>query len=339
MNYEPLHWHYETNRLFKKTGAINFLVKYDQFERDPVDYLSCYGDLYSGYLRPDVFIKLFHQEKPRYLHELSQVDRILDNAQLQPAAFKTMLCREALNFKWAWPAIVNQTPSNRYDFYTGMGRLLATGLTKSNPWQHLKILLFANKGIDSSDFLEDFVVVKTFQQLATALNLSSDNTAEEAVELEISHDGAGPGGFRLTGLSDGNTGFHFAAGDESLNSFRKWYGVYGVSNPKLYIYTEWPDLISDSRACWDIKFMGPSQFKHGNFHLGHLEYSLREHNANPLHGTDHVLHITKQIPMDVSDLLTWVDLEHTAWIDQQYQFVLFRHNSPYKMMFVSKSYV
>lgn len=337
MNYDPLHPRYETSCLFKKTGSINFFVKHRLFENDPVSYLSHYGNLYSGFLTPNTFKKIFQEEKARYLSELTSVSKT-NNTQLQPAAFKTMLCREALKSSWRWPALVNQHPSGRYNFSTGLGRLLATGFVHRDPWKHLKILLFTNKNIIPDDFLEDFVLIKTGQDLNVELNLSPESNSHPAVELEMAHSSEGPGGLAMAALTDGNTDFSFNSGDTYLDNFRKWYEIYNTK-PTLYVYTDWPELIKDSAKFWDIQIAGPSKYKYNNFHLGHLEFSLREENSNPTHISNHVLYVTDQIFIDVSDLLAWVDLEHSAWIDQKLQFVLFRDNNPYSMMFCSKSYI
>lgn len=336
MNYEPLNPRYETSQLFKKNGAINFLIKHAQFETDPVSYLSYFGDIYIGNLKPEVFTKIFHAEKRRYISELISINNA-DPLDLQPAAFKTMLARVALTTKWLWPAIVNQT--NTYDFYTGMGRLLATGMTKAAPWEHLKILLFAHKNNIPNDYLENFSLVSSSQQLHTELNIGYNTNGESQLELEIQHNGQGPGGFVMATMYDGNTDFNYNAGDRLLTNFSKWHNLYNKARPKLYVYTDWPNSIIDSKNIWDIEVAGPKQYTHGNFHLGHLEFMFRQENNTPTHGDNHVLYVTTDIQIDVSDLLTWVDLEHSAWIDQQLQFVLFRPNDPHKIMFVSKSYI
>lgn len=336
MNYQPLIVRDNCYELSKKDGAINFVVKNQKFEQDPVSYLTQFGDIYIGNLKSEIFTKIFYAEKSRYLYELFNVDKC-EPIHLQPAAFKTMLCRESMIHHWRWPAIVNQL--KEYSFYSGLGRLLATGMTKSEPWKHLKILLFANKNNTPDEYLENFSLVTTSQQLHSSLHIGYNSSNESQLELEIQHNGTGPGGFVITTMYDGNTDFNYNAGDEFLANFAAWKNLYSGTKPKLYVYTDWPELIVDSLHFWDVEIAGPRQYTHTTLHLGHLEFSLREQNSSPAHNDNHVLYVNTDIQIDISDLITWVDLKHTAWIDQQLQFILFRHNNPYKMMFVSKSYV
>jgi hypothetical protein len=107
-----------------------------------------------------------------------------------------------------------------------------------------------------------------------------------------------------------------------------WELHYG-SRPKLGVYTDRPDLITDSLNRWDVEFLWPLDSSMIMFSPPRLleKYVSRVHDKKFDLEFPHCLYIINPTPLDLSDLYTWMDLEHTMYYDTQQRFALYRRDA------------
>lgn len=115
----------------------------------------------------------------------------------------------------------------------------------------------------------------------------------------------------------------------------EWESYYGA-RPKLGVYTNQPDLISDSLHRWDIEFLWPLDSTIRMFSPPHLleKYVSRVHDRKFDSKFPHCLYIIDPTPLDLSDLYTWMDLNHTMYYDKQERFALYRRDTTHLIKIV-----
>jgi hypothetical protein len=231
---------------------------------------------------------------------------------------------------WHWPAMATELGQGLH-FGSGNSRLLASGISKENPHDCLKVLVLQKTTTPADQFLSNPIEITNDQLLHQVLGLNYTQDvcdAELVFGIEQIID-QGQIKFSLTTMYDCNTDYHFYAGMEQLAKYHGWLWKYG-KNPVLNIYTNWPSMISDSSGQWNINFSGPSSHtKTENFKLGHLEAWLTNEANKTILQKEHGLYITSPRPLDVANLLCWVDLDYNCWIDQNLDFALFRNDTQY----------
>jgi hypothetical protein len=297
------------------------------FESSVVEYISEFGNLYYGAMNTDLFYRLLHTSTRQFLLNLKNIQSVETQ---QPEAFKLHLCRVALKESWRLPALISESSAGIY-WSTGQGRLAATGLCMKEPHTKLKFLLVQEKDTDPNQFLQFPTLITTDQQLQEILN----PLGNAEIELRLEQCGKN---VKLTALYDGDQSHHCDAGIHHLDQLKQWQSAYGTY-PTLHIYTNWPELIVDSVGTWDIKHQGSSPIVQTElFRLGHLEKHLYTQIAKPTHDKDHVLYITTPRRIDISDFLCWVDTVHSAYININGEFALFRPDTQYNTILMDVSY-
>jgi hypothetical protein len=320
------------DRIIHQHGKISTVLSMPTFEHSLVDYINSFGNLYYGTMNVDLFYKSIRQTKKEFLFDLKNISTITTT---QPIAFKLHLCRVAINEPWRLPALINQS-SDILNWSTGQGRFLATGMCLQNPHNQIKFLLLQDKGTDPKHFLQDPVPVITDQQLHEILNLSNTNQTTVEMQFELVQNGSH---LILASLYNGDRSYHYDVGTPYLDQFKSWQQQYGP-RPTLHIYTNWPEMISDSVNAWTIKHQGPSPVvKTEYFKLGNLERCLFEQFGKFTHGKDHVLYVTDPRNIDISDFLCWMDLTYSAYININGQFALLRPSDNYFTKLMDISYL
>lgn len=318
------------SKIVHQHGKILTTLSLPSFYQSVVEFISSFGNLYYGTMNTKLFYKLMQPTKQEFLSDLKNIHQVTTT---QPLAFKLHLCRVAVKEPWRLPALINQDGSG-LSWKTGQGRFLATGMCLPEPHTKLKFLLFQSKETDADEFLQDPTLITTDQQLHEILNiLAPDNSV--AMEFQLEQNGSS---LQIASLYNGDQTHHYDAGTLYLEQYKEWQQLYGP-RPVLHIYTDWPELITDSASAWTIQHQGPSIItKTENFKLGYLELQMARQIAKPIHGSDHVLYVTDPRPIDTSDLLCWVDLIHSAYINRYEQFALFRPDTDYVNTLIDISY-
>ena len=319
-------------KIVHQHGKISTVLSLPAFYQSVVQFISSFGNLYHGTMNTELFYKLMKLSKQMFLSDLKNINSLQTT---QPVAFKLHLCRISIKEAWRLPALINQTGLN-LNWNTGQGRFIATGMCLPDPHTKLKFLLLQNKNTPADQFLQDPTLVTTDQQLHEILNLSNNTGNIVEMEFQLEQNGSQ---LQLSSLYNGDQSHHYDVGNVYLDQFKLWQQSYG-QRPVLHIYTDWPELITDSENVWTIQHQGNSVItKTPDFKLGYLEQRLRNQIGAPEHGSDHVLYVTDPRTIDVSDFLCWVDLTYSAYISCHGHFALFRPDDNYVSTLIDISYL
>jgi hypothetical protein len=108
----------------------------------------------------------------------------------------------------------------------------------------------------------------------------------------------------------------------------EWESHYGT-RPKLGVYTDHPELVTDSLNRWNVEFLWPFDTVINTLSLPNLleKYVSRVHDRKFDLEFPHCLYILDPMALDLSDLYTWMDLKHTMYYDKQQRFALYRRDT------------
>lgn len=318
-----------------QSGTVALRIKVEDFGKHSLlPFLNLFGKLYFGHINQEYFSRLFNPKRQQFLQELNS------NTADPYLEFRLRMARAALNTQWKWPAFVNMVyPDGEPEWATGGNRILASGLCKPNPEQTVSVLLFDQTKTAVDQWLDNPVEITTDTHLHQVLNLPYTQTQSPAIQISsvIKHVD-GQTRLFLHGIIDeqleGYQNSHESTELHLLNNLKQWQ----ADNPKpqLEIYTDWPELISDSLGLWDCRIAGTiSQFRHLLFNPAHLERLARD---NPTATTaTHILYVKNPRAIDLSEFLVWLDTEHTAFIDQNWDFLLYQPAEKYQSRIISFS--
>jgi hypothetical protein len=293
-----------------------------------IPFVNLFGKLYLGTLCPAVFHNQYQLKKKHEIQSLLNSDS---------EGYARHYAGQLLNFinhhwqvdQWQYPAVVNTTVSG-INWTTGNQRFIVNGLTRNEPWKYFKILLMDNHNLEIENYFEQYVEIKSDLQLIDVLGQDFQSVALNAeIVNDLDHSK-----LKLTYIGDPKNP---SASDYSeLGSLLSWQKRY--PNPKLKIYTQWPDLITDEHNVWDWKVVGGvDQIKRGIFYPGHLEnYVRRQHQENNI-GQDeyHHLWVITPRPIDLGDFIFWLDSDHSAFCDCIGDFVLYQPQSTFSSKIIS----
>ena len=72
---------------------------------------------------------------------------------------------------------------------------------------------------------------------------------------------------------------------------------------------------------------------------GRLERFAIEEHRNPKETVDHVLYVIDPRPIELGELLIGMDMEHNAYIESTWKFLLYRKADIYKITYIDTSYI
>jgi hypothetical protein len=322
-----------------QSGSIALRIKVEGFgNHDLIKFLNLFGNLYYGTVDPTVFTMLFREKKHKFLKNLISIQP----QDLPDLEFGLRMIRTAQNCEWKWPAFVNIVdPDSGPEWATGGSRLLASGICKNNPWQTLPVLLFDQVGIKTDQWICNSVEVNTDLVLHELLGIKFNQLQSPELQMSsVLRQVNGQPRLFLHGLLDDQLDGPQHSQDlidlTLVSQLQKWQEQYGPT-PKLKIYTDWPDLIEDSLNIWDIEIVGNMlQFKHQLFNPGHLERLARNEHES---GTDvsHIMYVKNPVKIDLSEFLLWADTEHTTFIEQDWNFLIYRQDKCYQSKIINFS--
>lgn len=302
------------------------------------EYINRFGNLIFGPLRQEFFCRQFNASKKQHLSWL--INSSFDNfKEVQPVQFYMHMMHQAQKIStWRWPGLINDT--NDFRWVNGNSRLFATGMTKQNPSELLNFLILQNFSLPIDTHIERPIAVTNDTILHTVLNVSQDDDpwvphCEVILNYDVNNNEEI---LELSGIKD-PTDFtdHNTAGEHLLSNFLAWRQHYGPQ-PQLNVYTNWPELITNTHNAWDVKIDGNVDWiKSDMLYPAHLERHIRNlHNAT---NNNHTLIIVEPRPVDVAELLCWIDLNHTAFIVNDWSLALYRRDSVYSNTFIDLSYI
>jgi hypothetical protein len=282
-----------------------------------VDFINQHGQLWVGLLSKDCFIQKFSQSYQNFLFSLKHFDQ-LEIKKHDSIKFQYNLTRHSLTHQWWSPVFLN----NLDNWHVGNTRLLATGITKNNPWQHLKVLLISKSvptglefltKINTDEELKQHFIQPAGYQVLLGFSKSTQEDLQPAIFRKDLYKKNKPA--EITDFFD---------------DYLEWKKIY--KNPTLKIYTNWPELIKDSQNIWHIEHSGPS-LKINTLSNAYVEKFSRQFYADKV--TEHCLIVNDPVKLDVSSFLCFADLTHTNYIDNDWKFLFFRPGSiEYKNTFI-----
>jgi hypothetical protein len=331
MNIESLK---SCDTLMQRHGNIVATIEFPCIKHDLLRYINQHGKLYCGTLISSEFQKIFNHDKTHILSVLKSIkNRNEITPDIQRVWFHLHLIRECIKNSWRWPAIANEINEKLY-FYTGLGRLISTGMCQPDPWKKLNVLLYCPNDASAThqlfENLQPITDIDALHQILK-LNYSTEIDPNSEPELHLSFRHEHNHSLVLTQMYDGNQTHHYHAGQDYLEDLLAWKDIYGLK-PTLKLYTDWPEKIVDSQQAWNIIHAGPSP-----------DIKIRENflfnQFNNLAESDHVFYVTTPRRLDVTELLGWINLKSTSYISVNWEFALITPGKEYRSYLFDLSYI
>jgi hypothetical protein len=321
-----------SHTLTLRTGAVSARFLFEQDPPSITGTLKNYGtNLYYGYLNPYVFTQYATAQK-LHLLKLLLKKNLTDNDQFI-LGFCLNLMHQSTIVKWNYPALFNSF--NGINLETGRNRIFASFMTHQDSWNEVPILIAVTGEPDALMIKQ--TLIENDQQLNEVLggnvtDIWSDPKFCLDIKILSIKDQKIP---KLEYIGNGNEySPNSAVGLGKLTHYHDWQENY-CTNPGISIYTDWPELITDSTNFWNYKIVGPSP---GGGSIG-FERPVYEYHHSPNLDTEHVLWVRHPRKIDLSDFLFWVNIHQSTYIEEfTYDFILYRKHPQYLSSFVRTPY-
>jgi hypothetical protein len=298
---------------------------FSQHARDGlVSYLNLYGNLYYGHIQPEVFMARYRDLRDDF------IARLVDGGD--DVAHNLCMIDIAQREAWHWPGLVTELNEGLF-WRAGNSRMIATGLIHNEPWTKLPVLILQCKTTAQDAYLYDAMPITTDEELHKVLGLEYRVDGdyyhpEVEIQAELIEDSVYP---KLVLKYVGNKAAerdYPEIGEPKLTAFREWHQRYGVK-PKLHVYADSIEQVVSER--WEVIHMGPMPDRHTMIHSGHLERVMLNH-ASP---HEHTLYVPGKRRVFADDILTWMDIRHTAFVDKNWDFAIYRQDKEHKVKMIS----
>lgn len=255
-----------------------------------------HGNLYTGTLQPQYFFDLFEVSYNDILTFVkcsdwfNNPDYTKPNGLIAATGKIIRLLHLALNLTHWRDPLVASSVNNRLLFDTGNKRVIATALTKQNPFLFSNILFFNSQQIDPTTILQNSRPISNNQELANVFN----NALLDNTEIKF--------------------GINFENDCPCLTLFD---GLMPMANPiqniiELKHFTEWKQ-----------QFNQPCIFVANN-HSTHIIDSYNFWNqTKDINQADYILELHNIQTLHLEDLILWMDLNHGQFRDYSNRFTLF----------------
>lgn len=306
---------------------------------DLAGYINQFGNLIFGTLKQEYFFNQYNILKRQHLAWL--INSPFDNfKEVQPVQFYMHMIHEAQKTStWRWPSLINNI--DQFQWVNGNSRLFATGITKQDLSELPAYLILQNFSTPIDTYLDDPILVNDDKILHDVLKVGYDDDpwvphCELILNYNVNNGQETLGLAKIKDPEDFTD--HNTAGESFLAEFVDWRNKYG-RRPTLKIYTNWPELVSNTYDAWKIQIVGDvNEIKQTIYHSAHLEKHVRTlHDQS--NNEDHTLLIVEPRVIDVAELLFWVNCKHTAFIASDWSFALYRRDLNYSNTFVNLSYI
>jgi hypothetical protein len=105
---------------------------------------------------------------------------------------------------------------------------------------------------------------------------------------------------------------------------------------KIVIFTAWPQLITGSRQEFDVLFEESvdstliAKFGYPKIDHNMERYAVWTHDRKLYPDFEYCLFMNKPVRLDLTELISTTDQEHSTYVGQHHQFVLYRRSSTWK---------
>jgi hypothetical protein len=308
---------------------ILVLLTDKNINKHPIDFLLNHGKLYFGNLNKLFFKKWYQANKTINLDYLLNCQNLKSQDERQSVRFIQHMLRRGQQETWNLPGLITELDNRELFFGCGNSRLFVSGMCFSEPWKTINFLILQHSQTPADYYLENPIPILNIIDLHQTLNIPTEPTESPSTQLALSllpknnhfH-------IVLSNIKDHDPDDHQTVGQDYFDNFVKWQNINGVC-PKLKIYTDWPDHIVDQNKTWDVEIAGPSVFyKEKLLGYGQLEMFLY-HKNNSTREDCHCLFVLSDRKIDLSDLFFWVDHKHSAFVEHNLDFVLFKAQPQY----------
>lgn len=288
-------------------GPLAYEISLVDLNHGLIPFFRNFGNIWIGYLHPKVFVnqlKNCQQETFRRLLQSNLMES--DPDQLATLSNRLDMCRRALKESWRWPIMATAMRTGWLYWNNGQNRLFAAGLCWDEPWRNYRALILSECDSHIPNYMTEYQKINSDSELLECLGLKGTNAQAKLTARILS---VGIDRKELTITIDNISDFEkFQIGDRksAIQDFVSWRDSQPPS-PRLVVYTNWPDSITDSSGFWDLEILGPTP---DDFDMDSFHRSLT--NA---HG--HVLIVKSPRSIDVGQLLIWMDNIHTVWVDRR----------------------
>lgn len=293
-----------------------------------VEFLSNFGNLYFGNLKQSVFEHHYQIRKKANLEKLLNCQQLTSPDLIQSVKFSLHLMRRAQTESWNLPGLLTEMTSDLH-FGCGNTRLFVSGLCFPQPWKTMNFLILQKHSTPRDQYLENPVLIQNESDLHQVLNIPTELSDLPLAQLwfSIVPDNQ-QARVILELIQDRDTDDHQTAGQEYFDSFVAWQQS-NPGKPKLKIYTNWPDNIIASKH-WDIEIAGPSVLTRDKLlGYGQLELFLYHKNSDDKLENAHSLFVLSDRRIDTEDLFFWMDNKHSAFVEKNLDFVVFKSQPQY----------
>lgn len=298
---------------------------FSQHARDGItSYLNLFGDLYYGHLQPDIFMARHNGLKKEFIARL-----VNDGPDV---AHNLCMIELTQRESWRWPAPLTELSTGLL-WSAGNSRTVATGLVHTDPWTRLPVLILLHRGTDPGKYLSTATRINTDEELHTALGVTYKVGGDYYhPELEIQAtlaDDSGRPAMLLKYVGNKEAELDYAqVGEVKLQEYKDWRNRYGVS-PTIHVYTDTPECVVNT--VWNVVNAGPLPDREHLYLPGNLEEIVLGQKIKH----DHAVYIAGTRTVNLDELLPWVNLEYTTYIDKNWDFILHRHDQAQKSKFIS----
>ena len=341
----------ERDRIDLQSGKIKCSFNFPNLAHGIMPFINQFGKLWSGTLTQSFFESRFRHERSVLVKNLKSLSGTSSQYILQKetdydhwfdwksSAFYMWMCRVSQKESWQWP-VLSHEPRR---WTSGTSRLVATGMTKFAPHEHLPILHFC-KNVPDIKYLNIQAEIQSDKMLHDLFRVEFDDTqstqevlANWNLSLESNNT------INMAYINNG-TGHEDITAEtiQIWDNYVQWRDLYNF--PKIKIYTNWPEKIRNYFKVWDIVEIVASQdilneIQGFGGRTGRLErWAIEEHRQSK-EIADHVLYVIDPRPIELSDLLIWMDTEHNTYIESNWKFLLYRKSDVYNTTYVDTSYI
>jgi hypothetical protein len=341
-NKPTIHLSGARDRIDAQVGQIKYSVLIESLSRGLMPFLNHFGKLYHGYLNPTAFKKDWTAQWNTFMNILNQIGPTTtidwEFYDHKSAAFYFMMMRTAVSQSWKWPAFLYRNTSNPIIGYeTGRSRLITTGLCRPDPWNHYPVLFQELPNYTPDDVLINYNSIDTDEDLHQLFNLKFDRNTVAVPEVNfnfIMEEVDKHPRIRLRAINDNPDSALTDTAKKLMFDFVEWRKIYGF-RPKLYVYTNNPELITDRSSSWEIVHAGNSTGeKVRENRLYHYVQS-----SDFAHGKNHVFYHCTNRKIDVGDFLPWMGTTYSSYLGPDWSFALLRPDAYYRSIQIDLSYI
>jgi hypothetical protein len=311
-----------------RNSNILCTIRDSELNQGLIKYLSKFGSLYFGNLQPQFFKDRYCKVRSDHVNQLIDIQKTTDSDLLQSIRFNLHMIRQAQFESWKLPGLLTETDRELH-WGCGNSRVFASGMCHNNAHQQVKFLILQKHQTNSNLYLENPTLISTDDELHTVLNISTQKSEIPEVELQINTlNEIDHARIVLSSINNQDPNDHQLVGKEYLDDFIEWQQVNG-SRPRLHIYTDWPEKITNNFNAWDIDFAGPAVLYKEKLHTyGSLELFLYNRN-NASTVNEHELFVLSPRTIEVAELLFWLNNRHTVFVESTLNFALLKKQSTY----------